>query len=106
LWGGAGWVRYDNTARTEYCAAYGAAVAGQGVTYSCNPNYSLAMVGIVTRWTPVKNFTFSAELGFIALQQGFSGTATFTPGAPQPVQTWTYHNQDTAYLNVRVQRNF
>jgi len=106
LWGGAGWVRYDSTAQANYCAAYGAVVAGQGVTYSCNPNYNLAMVGVVTRWTPIKNLTFSAELGFIGLKQGFSGSAVFSPGAPQPTQVWNYHNQDTAYLNVRVQRNF
>ncbi len=106
LWGGAGWVRYDDTARAELCGAFNAVVPGNGVTYSCNPNYSVGMVGVVTRWTPVKNFTFSAEVGFIGLKQGFSGTATFSPGAPQPIQTWTFHNQDTAYLNVRVQRNF
>ena len=106
LWGGAGWVRYDGTAAANYCAAYGAVVAGLGATYSCNPNYNLAMVGLVTRWTPVKNLTFSSEVGFIGLKQGFSGSATFTPGAPQPTQLWNYHDQSTAYLNVRVQRNF
>jgi hypothetical protein len=106
FWGGAGWVRYDATAQAEYCAAYGAAVAGQGVTYTCNPNYGVGMMGVVTRWTPVKNLTFSGEVGWVHLQQGFTGSATFTPGAPQPTQVWTYHNQDTAYLNVRVQRNF
>jgi Porin subfamily len=106
LFGGMGWVRYDGTAQAEYCAAYGAAVAGQGVTYTCNPNYSVAMLGTVTRWTPVKNLTFSAEATWFHLNQGFSGSATFTPGAPQPTQTWSYKNQDTLSLNVRVQRNF
>ena len=106
LWGGAAWVRYDGTAQAEYCGMYAASVAGQGVTYSCNPNYGVGMAGVITRWTPVKNFTFSAELGWMHLQQGFSGFASFSPGAPQPVQTWTYHNQDTAFLAVRVQRNF
>jgi hypothetical protein len=106
LFGGMGWVRYDGTAKAEYCAAYGAAVAGQGVTYTCNPNYSVAMLGTVTRWTPVKNLTFSAEATWFHLNQGFSGSATFTPGAPQPTQTWSYKNQDTLSLNVRVQRNF
>jgi Porin subfamily len=76
------------------------------VTYTCNPNYSVGMMGVVTRWTPVKNLTFSGEVGWVHLQQGFTGSATFTPDAPQPTQVWTYHNQDTAYLNVRVQRNF
>ena len=106
VFGGAGWVRYDNTARTEYCNAYGAAVAGLNKTYTCNPNFTAAMAGVVTRWTPVKNFTFSAEAGWFHLTQGFTGFATFTPGAPQPAQTWTYKDQNTAYLNVRVQRNF
>jgi hypothetical protein len=106
LFGGMGWVRYDGTAQAEYCAAYGAAVAGRGVTYTCNPNYSVAMLGTVTSWTPVKNLTFSAEAIWFHLNQGFSGSATFTPGAPQPTQTWSYKNQDTLSLNVRVQRNF
>jgi hypothetical protein len=106
VWGGSGWVRYDDTARTEACAAFGALVPGLGVTYSCNPNYNMSMVGTVTRWTPVKNFTFSAEVGFIHLQQSFSGFATFSPGAPQPIQTLTFANQNTGYVNVRVQRNF
>jgi hypothetical protein len=30
----------------------------------------------------------------------------FSPGAPQPTQAWTFHDQDTASFNVRVQRNF
>jgi hypothetical protein len=106
LFGGVGWVRYDGTASANYCAAYGAAVAGQGITYSCNPNFSASMLGAVTRWTPVKNLTFSAEATWMHLQQGFSGTAVFSAGAPQPAQTWTYHNQDTVSLNVRAQRNF
>jgi hypothetical protein len=106
LFGGAGWVRYDSTSQANYCAAYGAAVAGQGVTYTCNPNFMVSMLGTVTRWTPVKNLTFSAETIWTHLNQGFSGTAAFTPGAPQPIQAWTYKNQDTLSLNFRVQRNF
>ena len=61
---------------------------------------------MVTRWTPVKNFTFSGEVLWTHLDTGFSGFSTFTPGAPQPTQAWTFHNQDTLSLNVRVQRNF
>ena len=54
----------------------------------------------------LKNFTFSAEVGWFGLHQNFSGFATFSPGAPQPIQTLTFKDQNTAYLNVRVQRNF
>jgi hypothetical protein len=105
LFGGAGWVRYDSTAKAEYCTAYTASVV-PGAGFSCNPNFSASMLGVVTRWTPVKNLTFSAELGWFHLQQSMGGSATFSPGAPQPTQVWNYANQDTAYLNVRVQRNF
>jgi hypothetical protein len=48
----------------------------------------------------------TTELGWMHLQQGFSGSATFSPGAPQQTQTWTYRNQDSAFLSLRAQRNF
>ena len=47
----------------------GAAIAGQGVTYACDPNFKIAQIGIVTRWTPVKNLTFSGEVMWTALDQ-------------------------------------
>src|SRR5260370_10811626 len=114
VFGGAMWVKYDDTAKAEYCAAYtGALLAAKsgtqnalGADFHCDPNYSLSMLGAVTRWTPVKNMTFSAEAIWTHLNTNFSGTAFFSPGAPQPQQTWTYHNQDTMSVNVRVQRNF
>jgi hypothetical protein len=112
LFGGAMWVNYDNTAKAEYCAAYEGnllvATKGNalGADFHCDPNYSLSMLGAVTRWTPVANLTFSAEAIWTHLNTNFSGTAFFSPGAPQPQQTWTYHNQDTVSFNVRAQRNF
>jgi len=108
LFGGMGWVRYDATAQANYCAAYGAAVAGQGVTYNCNPNYSISELGFVTRWTPVKNLTFSAETIWAHLNTGFTGSAALNPGATTglPTTTYAFKSQDTVTLNVRVQRNF
>jgi hypothetical protein len=106
LFGGAGWVRYDGTAKAEYCAAYGAAVAGLGATYTCNPDFSAGMLGVITRWTPVKNLTFSAETIWMHLHQNFAGSAVFSPAAGQPTTTYAYKDQDTLSLNVRVQRNF
>jgi hypothetical protein len=73
-------VQYDSVARAEVCGNFGSVVPGQGVTYSCNPNYSAGMAGIVTRWTPVKNFTFSGEVGWFGLHQQFSGTGRQLPG--------------------------
>src|SRR5580693_4730861 len=106
LFGGMGWVRYDATAQAEYCAAYGATVAGRGVSYTCNPNYSISELGFITRWTPVKNLTFSAETIWTHFNTGFTGSATFSPGAPLPVATYSFKSQDTVSFNVRAQRNF
>jgi hypothetical protein len=111
LWGGAGWVRFDSTGAQELCAALSQTLPGQfghsaTPTYTCNPNFTAAMAGVVTRWTPVKNLTFSAEVGWFHLSSSMNGSANFSPGAPQPNQIWTFKDQDTAYLNMRVQRNF
>jgi hypothetical protein len=106
VFGGAGWVRYDDTAKGYYCAAFGASHPGLGVSYNCDPNFSVGMVGAVTRWTPVKNLTFSAETIYTMLHQNFTGSSTFNPGAPQPTQVWNFRDQSTLSFNVRVQRNF
>jgi hypothetical protein len=111
LFGGIGFVRYDGTAKAEFCGIFALNHPGQaGIaaipTYSCNPDFSVGMVGVVTRWTPVKNLTFSAEALYTMLHQNFSGFSTFSPGAPQPLQPWTFHDQSTLAVNVRVQRNF
>jgi hypothetical protein len=106
LFGGMGWVRYDATQQANLCAAISATIPGQGVTYSCNPNYTISMLGAVTRWTPVNNLTFSAEAIWTHLTTGFAGFSTFSPGAPFGVTPLAFKAQDTASLNVRVQRNF
>jgi hypothetical protein len=64
------------------------------------------MVGVVTRWTPVKNLTFSAEVSYFHLDQKFTGTAVLPPAAPLPTTVYEFKDQNTAALNVRVQRNF
>jgi hypothetical protein len=104
LFGGAAWVRYDDVARANFCAAVPA--LNQATVTSCNPNFSTGQIGLVTRWTPVKNLTFSAEAMYFMLHQNIQGSAVFTPGGAQPAQTYTFHDQSTASFNVRVQRNF
>jgi hypothetical protein len=74
--------------------------------YSCNPDFNIAQIGVVTRWTPVKNLTFSAEVMWTALDQKFSGAATMTPTAPKPAATYEFKDQNTVTFNVRAQRNF
>jgi hypothetical protein len=110
LFGSASWVRYDGTAKASYCAAY---VAGNKLTaantsadFSCNPDFAVFQVGGITRWTPVKNLTFSAEVMYTRLDQNFTGTAVLTPSAPKPTAVYQFKDQDTVTMNVRVQRNF
>jgi hypothetical protein len=107
LFGGMGWVRYDATAQANYCSAYYAGIGtANAATSTCNPNYSISELGFVTRWTPVKNLTFSAETIWAHLTTGFTGTAVLTPGTSLPPTTYAFKAQDTVSFNVRVQRNF
>ncbi|SIN89330.1 Porin subfamily protein [Bradyrhizobium erythrophlei] len=105
LFGSYSGVRYDGTAKAEICAVY---TAGKVVSadFSCNPDFNVSQLGVVTRWTPVKNLTFSAEVMWFHLDQKFTGAAVLTPSAPKPTALYEYKDQDTVSLNVRVQRNF
>jgi hypothetical protein len=100
------------SAKGLYCAGFAATHPGQVVapgaagTYSCNPDYNIAQIGVVTRWTPVKNLTFSAEVGAFFLDQKFTGAATLAAAAPKPTTVYEFKDQSTVYLNVRAQRNF
>ena len=74
--------------------------------FSCNPDYKVSQLGVITRWTPVKNLTFSAEVFSSHLDQKFTGTAILTPSAPKPTATYEFKDQNTVSLNIRAQRNF
>src|SRR6202163_980822 len=88
LFGGYSSVRYDgtvgdlSTGKRADCAAFVAGHPGPGVTYTCNPDFNVSQLGVFTRWTPVKNLTFSGEVDWFHLDQKYSGTSTFGPGAP------------------------
>jgi hypothetical protein len=96
------------TAKGQWCANYNTAVklANASANYNCNPDYNIAQLGLVTRWTPVKNLTFSAEVMWFHLDQKFVGSTLLTPTAPKPTAIYEYKDQDAVSLNVRVQRNF
>ena len=83
------------------------------MTHACDPNFGTAQLGAVTRWTPVKNLTFSAEVAWFHIDQKMgngpgltTSTSTFGASAPKPVAAYQFKDQDTGYVNVRVQRNF
>ena len=106
LFGSYSAVRYNGAAKATYCTSYGAAVPGLGVTYSCNPDFNVSQLGVITRWVPVKNLTFSAEVMWFHLDQSFTGTATLTPTAPKPAAVYEFKDQNSVSLQLRAQRNF
>jgi hypothetical protein len=124
FFGGYAAVRYDgssndnltgtglSSATGAYCAAFAASHPGQALvasaagTYTCNPNYEVSQVGLNTRWTPVKNLTFTAEVDWFHLYQHMSGSSVFTPSAPQPTALYEFKDQNTVVGQLRVQRNF
>ena len=111
LFGSYSAVRYNTNAKAAYCATYIArnTLTTPGFTspdFGCNPDFNVSQLGVVTRWTPVKNLTFSAEAMWFHLDQKFTGSAVLTPPAPKPTAVYNYKDQDAVSLNVRVQRNF
>jgi hypothetical protein len=124
LFGGIAGLSYNATAKTLYCNTYvvnaGVAIRDGGVTSGggtgatfgagsiCDPGFTISEIGVVTRWTPVKNLTFSAEVLYAYLKTNMSGTITGAPSSALPLAntTYTFGNNGTTSLNLRVQRNF
>ncbi|ANW00762.1 porin [Bradyrhizobium icense] len=124
LFGSYSAVRYDggandnllgagtSTAKGAYCAAFAASHSGQALAgnaagnYTCNPDFNVSQLGVVTRWTPVKNLTFSGEVQWFHLDQKMSGSSVFTATAPKPNALYEFKDQDTVLLQFRAQRNF
>jgi hypothetical protein len=106
LYGAYAAVRYDGTAKAFMCANYTTPGKAVSADYVCNPNFNVSQLGVVTRWTPVKNLTFSAEFQWFHLDQKFQGTAVLGPSAPKPAVRYEFQDQDTFHLQLRAQRNF
>jgi hypothetical protein len=124
LFGSYSSVRYDggtndninglgvSTAKGAYCAGFAATHAGQAAVgnavgnYTCNPDFNVSQLGVTTRWTPVKNLTFSGEVQWFHLDQKMSGSSVFTPSAPKPAALYEFKDQNTVLLQLRAQRNF
>jgi hypothetical protein len=124
LFGGIAGLSYNQTAKQLYCNTYavnaGVAIAGGGVTGGggsggtfspgsvCDPGFTISQIGMVTRWTPVKNLTFSTEVMYAYLKTNMSGSITGTPSSALPLSTQTYNfgSNGTTSVNFRVQRNF
>jgi hypothetical protein len=105
-------IHYDGGAKALICGngvtgGSFQAYYGAGVT-SCNPDYSIAQLGTVTRWTPVKNLTFAGEFVYTHLDQNMSGEvampASTTTGKPGAL--YQLKDQNTFQLLLRAQRNW
>ncbi len=128
LFGAMTGLSYNDTAKNLWCASYagrtptggaipGITPAGLGAPmsgtlsadYRCDPGFTVSQIGLTTRWTPVKNLTFSSEVMYTYLQTNMRGSAVGTLTSAWPVltnSTWEYGSQGTVSANFRVQRNF
>ena len=113
VYGAYAYVNYGSTsnptsAASVFCQSfvsgnYSATIAGQGIV-SCNPNYSVTQLGTVTRWTPVKNLTFSGEFVYSYLKQ--NNTGNITTSGSYGTGLYTLANQTTYQVLLRAQRNW
>ena len=136
LFGGVARISYNDTAKALWCGNYssttpggipitvnGAAISGHTATaiagsgYTCDPGFTISQIGVVTRWTPVKNLTFSTEVMYSYLKTNMTGQASGTtsstfpvtgnvPAGGGPLAVWQYGNVGTVAVEFRAQRNF
>jgi len=97
-------VDYNGTASNQICSGAVAAALLPGST--CNPDFAIAQVGTVTRWTPVKNLTFSGEVIYTMLDQNNSGFVNLPAISVKPASVYEFKDQNTWTGAVRVQRTF
>jgi hypothetical protein len=106
LYGAYAQAQYGTVAKTALCGA-GGTFAIAGVT-SCNPDFAIGQIGIITRWTPVKNLTFSGDLNWTHLDQKYSGTVAYggSGATAKPAALYELKDQDSITLLLRAQRNW
>src|SRR6516225_8001735 len=118
LYGGIAQISYNQSTKDVWCAGYGATLANgtplapnpaqptfvannalfhpavpvPGSGYTCDPGFTISQVGLTTRWTPVKNLTFSNDILYTYLKTNMTGIATGSPSLafPLPGGTATY----------------
>ena len=103
-------VSWGDAGKGLLCAGLNSAVTASGGGFSqgfvCNPDFSIAQLGTVTRWTPVKGLTFSGEVIYTWLDQKNEGLIAAGPGATKPDAVYEMKNQGTLTVGFRAQRNF
>lgn len=105
LYGAYAQVMYGNLGSAAICANMTALLA---LTGTCNPNFNIGQVGLVTRWVPVKGLAFSGDLNWSRIDQNYSGTIT-SPGSvttAKPAGVYEMKDQNSITLLLRAQRNW
>jgi hypothetical protein len=109
LFGGVVGVSYNNQAKSLWCSTYALATNnnGGGIT-NCDPGFTLSEIGVDTRWTPVKNLTFTSEVIYAQLDTNMKGSVSGTVTSAYPLNTGVYQfkNMGTVEVEFRAQRNF
>jgi hypothetical protein len=105
LYGAYASVQYGNTGKVVICANQAVLLAHVG---TCNPDFNVAQLGLITRWTPVKNLTFSGDFTWTRLDQKHSGTivSPLLAGVAKPAAVYELRDQDSFNFLLRAQRNW
>ena len=95
-------------AKALICANFAAHVPSAGST--CNPDFNVAVIGVNTVWTPVRNLAFTADVDYTpsgpeVLWRGF-GTGTAVADFAKPAAVYELKDQNSVSVLLRAQRNF
>lgn len=103
-------VRYNGTAKGYICGAFVANLALSSGAGGCNPDFNYAVVGALTRWSPVKNLAFTAEVAYTMLDQKYASGSTVTlplqAGVAKPAGVYELKDQGSLVMLLRAQRNW
>ncbi|WP_426615647.1 porin [Bradyrhizobium sp. McL0616] len=108
IYGAYAQAQFGTLGKTAICASFVAALAPTAGAAGCNPDFAVGQVGLITRWTPVKNLTFSADVAWTHLDQKNSGLITLPTLAAtaKPSAVYELKDQDSVVLLLRAQRNW
>ena len=91
------------------CANPASSLRHTAWVHHCNPDFNVAQSVVITRWTPVKGLTFSADFIWTRLDQKsgygcYSGRAS--TALAKPAAVYELKDQDSVNLLLRAQRNW
>jgi Porin subfamily len=107
LFGAYAGMGYSGTGKTLVCGPGSVFAAMLTPGSSCNPDFDIWQIGTITRWTPVKNLTFSGEVMYTKLHQKDTGSiAVPTAIGTMPAGVYDFKDQNTWTVGLRAQRNW